>query len=47
MGRRFKFAARVGISVLVQIGRAERSERVRTFNFTQNRVTDHRVNVSK
>jgi peptide chain release factor 1 len=29
-----------------QIGRAERSERVRTYNFTQNRVTDHRVNVS-
>jgi hypothetical protein len=32
---------------LAQIGRAERSERVRTFNFSQNRVTDHRINLSK
>lgn len=32
---------------LAQIGRSERSERVRTFNFTQNRVTDHRINLSK
>jgi peptide chain release factor 1 len=43
---RQKQVAEIDATRRSQVGTGERSEKIRTYNYPQNRVTDHRVNVS-
>lgn len=44
--KRKEEAAAHALDKRLQIGTGERSERIRTYNFPQNRITDHRFNIS-